>query len=125
MGNGTAFWREGAKTEAGEHIIGAWRRDLMLPLYEKGVRSTLRLADNDVVFVEADGTPISPAGVTKRMTGLQKAAGVPAIAVHGLRHTIAPYQSSVGGGPEARRGSTQARVGGDHLRHLPPLPRHR
>jgi integrase len=46
-------------------------------------------ADQRLVFAREDGAPIRPETVSKRFPVLCKAAGVPRIRVHDLRHTAA------------------------------------
>jgi integrase len=43
----------------------------------------------DLVFAHVDGTPLNPATVSRAFDGLVKAAGLPKITLHGLRHTFA------------------------------------
>ena len=45
--------------------------------------------DFGLVFAQADGTPLSPATVSRRFSTLVADTGVPTITLHGLRHTFA------------------------------------
>jgi integrase len=45
--------------------------------------------DGDLVFCHADGRPFDPRGVSLRFVRLAKAAGLPTIRLHDLRHGVA------------------------------------
>jgi integrase len=46
-----------------------------------------RGADNDLVFVRADGSPIPPLWLTRYFGRRAKASGLPRVVLHGLRHS--------------------------------------
>jgi integrase len=46
-------------------------------------------ADHDLCFCQPDGRPLSPHGVSERFRTLVKAAGLPPIRLHDLRHSSA------------------------------------
>jgi integrase len=47
------------------------------------------LADDDLVFAHAEGTPLNPATVSRRFERLAHDAGLPRMTLHGLRHSWA------------------------------------
>ena len=52
--------------------------------------------DADLVFAHEDGSPIRPDGLGRRFQRLAKAAGVPVIRFHDLRHTHATLALQAG-----------------------------
>lgn len=56
--------------------------------------------DNDLVFCREDGSPIWPRSLTRSFARLAKAAGVPKIRLHDLRHTHATLALQAGVHPK-------------------------
>lgn len=56
--------------------------------------------DNDLVFAREDGSPLRPDSASRRFIELSKAAGVPRIRVHDLRHTYATLALAAGVHPK-------------------------
>jgi integrase len=56
--------------------------------------------DADLVFARDDGSPLRPDSVSRRFIELAKAAGVPRIRVHDLRHTHATLALEAGVNPK-------------------------
>jgi len=56
--------------------------------------------ENDLVFCREMGEPLDPAGMSARLHRVLKAAGLPAIRVHDLRHTAATLHLSRGENPK-------------------------
>lgn len=54
----------------------------------------------DLVFCREDGSPLRPDSITRRFGALSKAAGVPVIRVHDLRHTYATIALTAGTHPK-------------------------
>jgi integrase len=48
-------------------------------------------ADADLVFARPDGMPMRPSQVTRRFRGAAASAGLPAMSLHGLRHSWATF----------------------------------
>lgn len=53
-------------------------------------------SDSGLVFTREDGRPLGPQYVSRRFQTLIRAAGVPAIRFHGLRHTNASLALAAG-----------------------------
>ena len=56
---------------------------------EERLELGVSLAEDDVVFADADGTPLKPATVSRRFERLAREAGLPRMTLHGLRHSWA------------------------------------
>lgn len=90
------------KTRAGERIL------FLDDVTNDGIQSVLdeqekhRRAwgsaynDNDLIWCEEDGTPLSPDYVSKHFKDLAIAAGLPPIKLHGGRHTAATLRLEAG-----------------------------
>ena len=52
--------------------------------------------DQGFVFAKSDGSPLSPATVTRRFRRLADALSLPPLTVHGLRHSYATVALSSG-----------------------------
>jgi len=53
-------------------------------------------AENDLVFRQEHGAPLHPDHVSRRFLALSRAAGLPRIVLHGLRHTHATHALAAG-----------------------------
>lgn len=83
------------KTRAGERRVSLGPVSLVLLKAQRTAQKRERLAwagayeDNDLVFCREDGSPLSPAWVTRHLYRLAAAAGLPRIKLHEGRHTAA------------------------------------
>ncbi len=59
--------------------------------------------DHDLVFAKSDGEPLDPRGVSQRFQRLRKAAGLPVIRLHDLRHGVGMEGFRLGIHPEVMR----------------------
>lgn len=67
--------------------------------------------DHDLVFTKPDGQPLDPRGVSQRFQRLRKAAGLPDIRLHDLRHGVGMEGFRLGIHPEVMR----RRLGHAHI----------
>jgi len=87
----TVYFPEGTGEALREH-----RRQQL----ECKVRLGPAWTENDLVFCREMGEPLDPAGMSARLHRVLKAAGLPAIRVHDLRHTAATLHLSRGENPK-------------------------
>lgn len=91
---GAAIILPRTKTAAGSRTVRLTERTYEALRAHKKAQNAIRLAadeweDHDLVICTAKGTPVNPNNVSRSFSALIKAAGVPPIRVHDLRHTAA------------------------------------
>jgi integrase len=85
----------GGKTDAAYRtiVLGDELADVLRAHHRRQAEERLRLGpmwvDSDTVFPAVDGQPLNPGQASKGFTRATAAAGLPAIGLHGLRHTHA------------------------------------
>ena len=70
-------------------------------------------ADGGLVFCREDGTPLNPGAVSQAFQVRRKAAGLPPLNLHGLRHTAATHLALTVG---AHRETVRAALGHSSVR---------
>lgn len=79
--------------------------------------------DHDLVFTHADGRPLHPERLTRTFTAMPKGFGLPAIRLHGLRHTWATLALEAGIHPKVvseRLGHSSISITLDTYSHVAP-----
>ncbi len=79
--------------------------------------------DTGLVFTHPDGAPLHPDTVTKRLRRLVRAAGLPWVKLHGLRHTHATLMLEAGVNikiVQERLGHSSIAITGDVYSHVTP-----
>jgi integrase len=76
--------------------LAAWRRQQV----EERLLMGAAYADNDLIFCRADGLPYSPRYISEAFKMQAKAAGLPTIRLHDLRHTHASLMLQQGVHPK-------------------------
>jgi len=117
------------KTRHGERVVALDRITVevlrLVRRQQQGDAATLGRAwtDTGLVFTREDGSAWHPEYVSKHFTDLAKAAGVPAIRLHGLRHTHASLGLLSGVHlkvMQERLGHSSISVTGDLYSHVAP-----
>jgi integrase len=120
----------GPKTEAGARTVSldsvtvtALRQHRRRQLEERVAAGPAWEGDDELLFVDELGRPIHPARMTKLLAARARAAGLPPIHLHALRHGHATHGLQ-GGVPIAvmskRLGHSSIRVTADTYSHLVP-----
>jgi len=99
---GTARIQPGAKTAAGSRTVRLTSQTLrVLREHRDRQRFERQVAgdawqDHDLIVTTSLGTPLNPSNVTRSFERLRKAADLPKLTVHGLRHTCATLMLASG-----------------------------
>lgn len=113
--NGQVVWQGDAKTDSGQRTLALDPETVQVLREHRRAQAAERLAapvwgddregmdargnpydPGDLVFTRADGNPYDPGEFTKAVKRRTEAAGLPHIAVHGLRHTYATLALKAG-----------------------------
>lgn len=95
----------GTKTGGGRHLaIDGWTVEALRDHRRRQLRERLAAGpawvDTGLVFTREDGSPIPPQWFTKRLGKMQVDAGLPRIAIQGMRHTYATIALRLGEHPK-------------------------
>lgn len=99
-------WSGDGKTDSAERSIALDPATVSVLRAHRGRQVEERLAagpvwqDHGLLFVWEDGRPIHPERVSKWFTDRARAAGLPSIGVHGIRHSYATAALRAGVSPE-------------------------
>ncbi len=100
VGNQPVF--QEPKTESAKRAIAVGESTVVRLRQHRSDQAAVRLAaaewrnDRDLVFTTADGRPVRPEAVTRRLKRIVQRAGLEWIGVHGLRHTMASLALQAG-----------------------------
>jgi integrase len=104
---------EGELPERAEALVTAWEFELAGPAY----------LERDLVFATGRGTPLEPSNLRRTWLAITRAAGLPGLRIHDLRHAHATLMLGAGIHPKVvseRLGHASVTITLDTYSHVLP-----